>query len=100
MTFTIEQVREYVEGWLGADSDMQALDMNQIKAMLSNAKACVDDPSDGIEDYVERKGLPLYQVLGMSKDSYEKSLLKTLETEMGMTLDDVHEFVDQCLDKN
>jgi hypothetical protein len=99
MTFTIEQVREYVEGFLGADNDMQALDLNQIKAMLSNAKACVDDPSDGIVDYVGRQGIPLYKVLGMSEDSYEKSLLKTLENEMNMTLDDVYEFVDQSLNK-
>ena len=55
ITFTIEQVREYVEGWLGADDDMQALTINQIKAMLSNAKACVDDPSDGIDDMVNRQ---------------------------------------------
>ena len=57
-TFTIDQVRAYVEGWLGADDDTQALNMNQIKAMLNNALVCVDDPSDGIEDYVERKGVP------------------------------------------
>lgn len=56
-TFTIEQVRTYVEGWLGADDDMQALNMNQIKAMFNNALVCVDDPSDGIEDYVERMTL-------------------------------------------
>lgn len=56
-TFTIEQVRAYVEGWLGADDDMQALNMNQIKSMLNNALVCVDDPSDGIEDYVERQAI-------------------------------------------
>jgi hypothetical protein len=33
---------------------MQALNMNQIKAMLNNSLVCVDDPSDGIEDYVAR----------------------------------------------
>jgi hypothetical protein len=54
-TFTIEQVRGYVEGWLGADDDMQALNMNQIKSMLNNALVCVDDSSDGIEDYMERQ---------------------------------------------
>jgi hypothetical protein len=53
-TFTIKQVREYVEGWLGVEDDMQALNMNQIKAMLNNSLVCVDDPSDGIEDYVAR----------------------------------------------
>ena len=58
-TFTIEQVREYVEGWLGVDDDMQALTIDQIKAMLSNANACVDDPSYGIGEYVERKGMTL-----------------------------------------
>jgi hypothetical protein len=55
ITFTIEQVRAYVEGWLGAEDDMQALYLDQIKAMLNNALVCVDDPSDGIEDYVERQ---------------------------------------------
>ena len=54
-TFTIEQVREYVEGWLGADDDMQTLTIDQIKAMLSNALVCVDDPSDGIREWVERE---------------------------------------------
>ena len=29
--------------------------MNQIKSMLNNALVCVDDPMDGIEDYVERQ---------------------------------------------
>jgi hypothetical protein len=70
-TFTIEQVLEYVEGWLGADDDKQTLNMNQIKAMLNNALVCVDDPSDGIEEYVERKGIPLYKVLGLPKDSFK-----------------------------
>lgn len=53
-TFTIEQVRAYVEGWLGAEDNMQALYLDQIKAMLNNSLVCVDDPSDGIESYVER----------------------------------------------
>jgi hypothetical protein len=54
-TFTINQVRAYVEGWLGADDDIQALNMNQIKSMLNNALVCVDDPSDGIDDMVKRQ---------------------------------------------
>lgn len=57
MTYTIDQVRDYVEGWLNADADMNNLTMNQIKAMLHNALICVDDESDGIEWYVKRKNL-------------------------------------------
>jgi hypothetical protein len=54
-TFTINQVRAYVEGWLGADDNKQDLNMNQIKSMLNNALVCVDDPSDGIDDMVKRQ---------------------------------------------
>lgn len=57
MTYTIDQVRDYVEGWLNADADMKNLTMNQIKAMLHNALNCVDDENDGIEGYVKRKNI-------------------------------------------
>jgi hypothetical protein len=80
-TFTIKQVREYVEGWLGADDDMQSLTIDQIKAMLSNAKACVDDPNDGIGDYVKRQA--------------ECSMIRKMENEMGMSLSGIQDFLDR-----
>ena len=57
MKYTIEQVREYVEGWLGSDDDLQNLDIRQIKAMLHNALNCIDDHNDGIEWHVGSKKL-------------------------------------------
>lgn len=52
--FTIQQVRDYVEGWLFTSSDTSNLSINEIKAMLNNALVCLDDHNDGIESYVER----------------------------------------------
>lgn len=54
MTYKIEDVFEYVKGWLMSDSDLENLTMNQIKAMLNNALITVDDPDDGLEWYVNR----------------------------------------------
>lgn len=53
--YTIDQVRSYVEGWLGSDSDMDSLSINQITAMLQNSLTSVADSSDGIENYVDRQ---------------------------------------------
>lgn len=53
-TYTIEQVRDYVEGWLGSSTDMGNLNINQIKAMLHNSLNMLEDHQDGIEYYVER----------------------------------------------
>lgn len=53
-TFSIQQVREYVEGWLGSDDNMQSLSILQVKAMLNNALVCLEDTSDGIFPYIAR----------------------------------------------
>jgi hypothetical protein len=52
--FTIDQVRDYVEGWLSSSTDTTKLTINEIKAMLNNALVCLEDHNDGIESYVER----------------------------------------------
>jgi hypothetical protein len=52
--FTIQQVRNYVEGWLTTSSDTSNLSINEIKALLSIALICLDDHNDGIASYVER----------------------------------------------
>jgi hypothetical protein len=52
--FNIEQVFSYVEGWLMSDADMENLSINEIKAMLHNSLAMLEDYQDGIEYYVER----------------------------------------------
>lgn len=54
MTFTIEQVRDYVEGWLYTGSDNQALTLNEIKAMLNNSLVTLECGDDGLEAYVNR----------------------------------------------
>jgi hypothetical protein len=54
MTFTIEEVREYVEGHLFTCSNKQELSMNEILAMLKNALACIEDGDDGLEAYLDR----------------------------------------------
>lgn len=77
MTYTIDQVRDYVEGWLNADADMKSLTMNQIKAMLHNALNCVEDGNDGIECYVERK------------------VVKDMENSMGMHLGGLSDFLNR-----
>ena len=48
MKFTIEEVRKYVEGWLGSESDLNNLTLNEIGAMLANASAMLRDDQDGI----------------------------------------------------
>jgi hypothetical protein len=52
--FTIDQVRNYVEGWLSSSTDTNNLTINEIKAMLNNALVCLEDHNDGIGSYVER----------------------------------------------
>lgn len=53
--FTINQVRDYVEGWLSSDCDKKNLTMNEIVAMLNNALVTVECPDDGLAAYVERQ---------------------------------------------
>ncbi len=54
MNYTIEQVRDYVEGWLMSGCDKQSLTINEIKAMLNNSLVTLDCPDDGLQAYVER----------------------------------------------
>lgn len=53
-TYTIKQVRSYVEGWLCSTSDMESLDIEEIKCMLHNSLFMLEDYQDGIDHYVER----------------------------------------------
>lgn len=55
MTYTIEQVCNYVEGWLLSQSDKQALTIIQVEAMLNNALVTLSDESDGLGAYVKRQ---------------------------------------------
>jgi hypothetical protein len=70
-TFSIQQVREYVEGWLGSDDDMQSLSILQVKAMLNNALVCLDDSSDGIFPYIARTSSTILE----QADTNEKSVI-------------------------
>lgn len=54
-TYTISQVRDYVEGHLFSSSDITALSLNEIKAMLHNALICIDCEQDGLAAMVKRK---------------------------------------------
>lgn len=81
MKYTIDQVRDYVEGWLNADADMNNLTMNEIKAMLHNALNCVDDESDGIERYMKR--------------NTENDIISNMENSMGMHLGGLRDFLDR-----
>ena len=54
MKYTIGQVRGFVEGWLGSDSDLKALSIEEIKAMLNNALVTLECPSDGLTNFVDR----------------------------------------------
>jgi hypothetical protein len=54
MKYTIGQVRGFVEGWLGSDSDLKALSIEEIKAMLNNALVTLECPNDGLAALVER----------------------------------------------
>lgn len=54
-TFTLSQVREYVEGWRDTSADANALSLNEIKAMLNNALVSIDCEQDGLAAYIERQ---------------------------------------------
>jgi hypothetical protein len=55
MTFTIEEVRKYVEGWLCSSCDMQSLSINEIAAMLNNALVTLECGDDGLKSFVDRQ---------------------------------------------
>jgi hypothetical protein len=55
MTYDIEDVREYVEGFLWSEANKKALSMNEILTMLKNALASIEDGDDGLSAYIERK---------------------------------------------
>ncbi len=55
MTYDIEDVREYVEGFLWTKSYKKELTMNEILAMLNNALVNIEDGDDGLDAYIERK---------------------------------------------
>lgn len=75
MTFTIEEVRDYVEGWLGAENDLKNLTINQIKAMLHNSLAMLEDDQDGIVGYIKRKRY--YMMVDIRAGMIVSSLLKS-----------------------
>lgn len=53
-TYTIDQVRNYVEGWLISNADMQRLSLNEVFAMLNNALVSLKDEQDGIDSFLKR----------------------------------------------
>jgi hypothetical protein len=55
MTYDIEDVREYVEGFLWTKAYKKELTMNEILAMLNNALASIEDGDDGLDAYIERQ---------------------------------------------
>lgn len=57
-TYSIKQVRDYVEGWLSSTSDTEKLDINQIKAMLHNSLNMLEDCQDGINPWVTYMNMP------------------------------------------
>lgn len=69
-TFSIQQVREYVEGWLGSDDNMQSLSILQVKAMLNNALVCLEDPSDGIFPYIARTSSAFLEQADTTKERH------------------------------
>jgi hypothetical protein len=54
MKYTIGQVRGFVEGWRGSDSDLKALSIEEIKSMLNIALETLECPDDGLAALVER----------------------------------------------
>jgi hypothetical protein len=55
MTYDIDDVRQYVEGWLCSGSKSCSLEMNEILAMLNNALVNIEDGDDGLDAYIERQ---------------------------------------------
>lgn len=52
-TYTFEQLIEYIRGWSWADSDMQALTIDEAHSMLANAVSQFTCSEDGFETNCE-----------------------------------------------
>lgn len=102
MTYHIDQVRDYVEGWLGSSSDMRALTINEIKAMLNNALVTLECGDDGLKAYVNRqisnKRMELIMTTFEGRPDYEnikKDIMECVLSDMSY-----QEIVEKFLNKN
>lgn len=65
MKYTVPQFLSYVQGWLDSEAaNNDQLTMGNMMAALSNAILTIDDPCDGIQNFVERQGLQNYRFEG------------------------------------
>ncbi|MDB4314471.1 hypothetical protein N9955_00420 [bacterium] len=53
MKFTKQQIADYVTGWLPAGKEKYSV--TTVKAMLHNAKYCLEDNQDGIKPFVKEQ---------------------------------------------
>ena len=51
-TYTFEQLIEYIRGWSWAESNKQALTLNEVHSMLGNATSQFECDQDGFETSV------------------------------------------------
>jgi hypothetical protein len=47
--YSIERVCNYLVGWLGSDTDLNNISIDEIKSALLNATSQLEDDQDGIE---------------------------------------------------
>jgi hypothetical protein len=47
--YSIERVCNYLVGWLGYDTDLNNISIDEIKSALLNATSQLEDDQDGIE---------------------------------------------------
>ena len=65
MKYTVAQFLSYVQGWLGSEeANADSLSMSNMLACLNNTILSIDDPYDGIEEYVENKKWKNYRFDG------------------------------------
>jgi hypothetical protein len=47
-TYSFDEAVAYLKGWLGTESNLEALTYDEVCAMFKNAAACVECANDGI----------------------------------------------------
>lgn len=61
MTYTFDQLVNYIRGWFGSETDFQSLSVAEMSAALHNASVTIDSPDDGIEQQVKSAQLKCYR---------------------------------------